>query len=217
MPHTKSFEELLSAMKRAAAALREADVPFLLGGGLACWARGGPRTEHDVDFFVRLEHADAALEALSREGMSAERPPEQWLVKAWDGEILVDVIYEPAGRVVDDAMFARADELDVHAVGMLVASLEDVIATKLLSIGEQNLDFSSPLETARALREQIDWDVVRGWTAESPYARAFFVLIEGLDIVPPAHASPNGRAASTSTAERMPTRRPSSTTGSRRT
>ena len=217
MPHTESFEELLTAMKRAAAALRDADVPFLLGGGLACWARGGPRTEHDVDFFLRPEHADAALEALSRAGMTVERPPERWLVKAWDGEILLDVIYEPAGRVVDDAMFARGEELDVHAVGMLVASLEDVIATKLMSIGEQNLDFSSPLETARALREQIDWDVVRGWTAESPYARAFFVLLEGLDIVPPGHPSPNGWAASTSTAERMPTSRPSSTTGKRRT
>jgi hypothetical protein len=217
MPHPESFEELLSAMKKAAGALRGADVPFLLGGGLASWARGGPRTEHDADFFVRPEHAGAALDALARSGMEVEQPPEQWLVKAWEGEILIDVIHEPAGRVVDDAMFARADELDVHAVGMLVASLEDVIATKLMSIGEQNLDFAAPLETARALREQIDWDVVRAWTTASAYARAFFVLIEGLDIVPPAGASPNGKGDYTSAVERMPMRRPSSTTGSRRT
>jgi hypothetical protein len=25
----------------------------MLGGGLAIWARGGPPTDHDVDFFVR--------------------------------------------------------------------------------------------------------------------------------------------------------------------
>ena len=59
-----NFPELLDAMKVAAAALRDAEVPYLLGGGLAAWARGGPPTEHDVDFFVREEDAERALEAL---------------------------------------------------------------------------------------------------------------------------------------------------------
>jgi hypothetical protein len=183
MPEAESFDQLLEAMKRAAAALREADVPFLLGGGLASWARGGPRTEHDVDFFVRPEHADAALVALGDVGMETERPPEQWLVKAYDDGILIDLIFEPSGHVVDDGMFERAEMLDVHAVRMQVAALEDVLATKLLSLREQNLDFAPALETARALREQIDWAHVRTVTADSPYARAFFTLLEGLDVI----------------------------------
>ena len=41
----------------------------MLGGGLAAWARGGPPTEHDVDFFVRHEDAERALEALVEAGM----------------------------------------------------------------------------------------------------------------------------------------------------
>ena len=49
----ENFPELIDSMKRAAAALRDAEVPYILGGGLAAWARGGPPTEHDVDFFVR--------------------------------------------------------------------------------------------------------------------------------------------------------------------
>ena len=40
------------------------------------------------------------------------------------------------------------------------------------------------LEIARALREQIDWDEVRERTASSPFAKAFFTLIEELGIVP---------------------------------
>ena len=190
MPQAESFDQLLDAMKRAAAALRESDVPFLLGGGLASWARGGPRTEHDVDFFVRPEHADAGLRALDDAGMETERPPEQWLFKAYDDGILIDLIFEPSGHVVDDGMFDRAEELDVHAVRMRVAALEDVLATKLLSLREQNLDFAPALETARALREQIDWAHVRTVTAESPYARAFFTLLEGLDVISPNGASP---------------------------
>jgi hypothetical protein len=37
------FADIEHALKRAAAALRERDIPFLLGGSLASWARGGPR------------------------------------------------------------------------------------------------------------------------------------------------------------------------------
>ena len=39
---------LLATMKRAAAALREAGIAFMLGGGLAIWARGGPERDHDL-------------------------------------------------------------------------------------------------------------------------------------------------------------------------
>jgi len=35
------FNDLLETLKHGAAALRGADVPFLLGGGLASWPRGG--------------------------------------------------------------------------------------------------------------------------------------------------------------------------------
>jgi hypothetical protein len=40
------------------------------------------------------------------------------------------------------------------------------------------------LELARSLREQIDWDEVRGRTAHSPFGKAFFTLIDELEIVP---------------------------------
>jgi hypothetical protein len=43
------FAELEATLKKAAAALREADVPFLLGGSLASWARGGPDTWHSLE------------------------------------------------------------------------------------------------------------------------------------------------------------------------
>ena len=39
------------------------------------------------------------------------------------------------------------------------------------------------IEPARALREQIDWGLVRSRSNDSPFARAFFTLVEGLAIV----------------------------------
>lgn len=181
-----SFDDLIDAMKRAAAALREAEVPHLLGGGLAAWARGGPPTEHDVDFFVRPADAERALEALEAAGMRPERPPEGWLLKAWHGGTLVDLIFRPSGGAIGDGHFERAERLEVMAQPMDVASLEDIMTTKLLSLSEQQPDYGSVLELARSLREQIDWEFVRERTESSPFACAFFTLVERLGIVEPA-------------------------------
>ncbi|HSO02495.1 MAG TPA: hypothetical protein VLS46_08195, partial [Gaiellaceae bacterium] len=114
------------------------------------------------------------------------RPPEGWLLKAYDGETLIDLIFDPAGGPVDDGFFARAEELEVAAQPLLVASLGDVLATKLLAINEQEPDLTSVLEIARSLREQIDWEFVRGRTGDAPFARAFFTLVEELGVVEPA-------------------------------
>jgi Uncharacterised nucleotidyltransferase len=183
MPDDQPFDQIKEALRRAAGALREAEVPFLLGGGLAVWARGGPRTGHDLDLMIKPQDAERALDVLERAGMRSEKPPEGWLYKAWDGDILIDLIFEPIGDPVDDAMFERAEELEVLAVPMLVMSLEDVMVTRLKTLDEHELDFERPLEFARSLREQIDWDDVRKRTDGSPYAKAFFTLIEELGIV----------------------------------
>jgi hypothetical protein len=186
---SESSAALTEALKQSAAALRRAGVPFLLGGGLACWARGGPQTDHDVDLFVRPGDAEAALAALAAAGMRTEHPPEDWLYKAWTADgALVDVIFAPSGGPVGDEHFARAEEREVVSTRMLVASLEDVLTTKLLALTEQEPDYGSVLELARALREQVDWAAVRAHTERSPFARAFFTLVEGLGIVEPVAA-----------------------------
>jgi hypothetical protein len=177
------FAAIEHALKRAAAALREADVPFLLGGSLASWARGGPETRHDLDLIIKPEDAERALETLQKAGMQPERPPEEWLLKAWDGDTLVDLIYCPKGLPVDDDLIARGEQLSVLGMDIRVMALEDVMATKLMALTEHSLRYESLLQIARALREQIDWPAVRARTEDSPFARAFFVLLEGLGIV----------------------------------
>ncbi len=66
------FEEFTLTLKKAVAAFREAHVPALLGGSLAIWARGGPETKHDLDFMVKPQDADRALQALVDVGMRPE-------------------------------------------------------------------------------------------------------------------------------------------------
>jgi hypothetical protein len=178
-----TFEELIAAMKKGAGVLQEADVPFILGGGLACWARGGPKTEHDVDFMIREEDVEHAVQAFEGAGYDTEKPPEGWLWKAWIDGCLVDLIFHPSGGPITQETIARAEVMEVVALRIPVATLEDVMSQKLLALTEQEPDYSSVLEIARALREQIDWAEVRRRTDDSPVAKAFFTLVEELGVV----------------------------------
>ena len=176
------FSDLLSAMKRGAAALRDEGIEFALAGGVAIYARGGPETEHDVDFVLRERDAERALEVLSDAGFRCEKPPEGWLYKVYDeNDAMIDLIFAPnnAPEVVDEIL-RRATDLEVYAITLKVMSVTDVLATKLLALKEHELDYESVLEIARACREQIDWDVLRERTRNYPYASAFFTLAEEL-------------------------------------
>jgi hypothetical protein len=186
------FADIEATLKKSAAALRAAGVPFLLGGSLASWARGGPETRHDLDLMIKREDVGRAVTALSEAGLRVDDPPEEWLVKAWDGDVLVDLIFSPKGLPIDDDVIARGDEMAVLSMQMRVMSIEDVLITKLMSITEHQLRYEGLLPIARALREQVDWAHVRAATAESPFARAFFVLLEGLEILPGGDAPQAG-------------------------
>jgi Uncharacterised nucleotidyltransferase len=180
--------EITETLKRAAAALRGADVPFALAGSVAAWARGGPAPCNDLDFAVREEDAERAERALAEYGMRTERPPEGWLLKAWDGDVLVDLIWDLEGLDDPSALLERAEQLSVQAVRMPVLRLDDVVVSMLCALDEHSLDYAGPLAIARALREQVNWRDVRERTAHSPYARGFLHLLGELDVVRPAAA-----------------------------
>jgi hypothetical protein len=133
---------------------------------------------------------ERALKVLTEKGYRAADPPEDWLVKVYDEDRLVDLIYRPSERPVDKAMLDRSDELPVGSVRMPVLPATDLLVNKLLAFAEHYCDFAAVLPLARALREQIDWAAVRAETAASPYAEAFLVLCERLELIP---AEPDDR------------------------
>ena len=180
----QSLESLGATLRTAAATLRDAGIRYALAGSLAAWARGGPAPQSDLDLMVAPDDAQAALKALEQAGMRPEHTPEEWLFKAWDGEVMIDLIFRPSGLDLDDEAFARADTISVLAVAMPVMAIEDVLVTKLFALDEHALDYAPLVAIARALREQIDWATLRARTEQSAYARAFFVLMADLGVAP---------------------------------
>jgi hypothetical protein len=179
----ESFDGIVEALRAAVPVLREAEIPFMLGGSMAVWAYGGPEPTNDLDLMVREVDAERALRALAAAGMRTEHPPEEWLVKAFYGDVLIDLIYGPRGLPITDEVLARAVERNLSALRVPVMALEDVLATKLLSLDEHQLDLSWLLQISRAVREQVDWDALRARTDESHYAAAFFTLVQRLGVV----------------------------------
>jgi hypothetical protein len=184
MRHSREFEALIDTLKIAVATLRDREVPFVLGGSLAAWARGGPEPQNDLDLMVKPPDADTAIAALADAGMRAERPPEEWLYKAWRGEVMIDLIFNPSGLEITDEVLGRADTVPVAAVATPVMALEDLLVTMLCAIDEHALDYSRLVAIARALREQIEWAQLENRTVHSPYAQAFFTLVRALGIAP---------------------------------
>ena len=178
------FGPILSTLRRSVALLREAGIPFIVGGSLAAWARGGPEVTNDLDLMVRPSDAERVLELLVDAGMRPERPPEEWLLKAWDGDVLVDIIFCTVEGEVTEEVIAHGEELTVTSMAMNVMGLEDMFALRLQTLNEHHLEYAGLLKMARALREQVDWDAVRARVRHTPYGMAFFTILEGLGVVP---------------------------------
>ena len=175
--------DLLAAMMHVAAALRDAEVPYLLAGSFAAWARGAPAHDTDLDIAVKREDVDRAVAALEAAGMKEKATPEEWLRKVCDGDVQVDLIFGPAGLDVDDATMERGDDIEVNGMTFRVMSVDDVMTTKLFAFKEHYLDYEDTLEMARTLREQIDWDELRARCADYAYAKPFFTLAEELGVI----------------------------------
>ena len=179
----EDMQPLIWTLKRVAYHLKQMGVPFALAGSFAVYARGGQPCDHDVDFLIKECDATAILTALVEVGFTAEVPPEGWLVKVYVDEHLVDLIYSPVQRPVTDETLADTDILSVNAVHMPVLSATELMIHKVLTYSPHYCDFARGLPLARSLREQIDWQRVRRETEHSPYAEAFLILLDRLEVV----------------------------------
>ncbi|CAM5633176.1 nucleotidyltransferase family protein [Streptomyces fumanus] len=179
-------QAILQAAKQVGALLKKTGLPFALAGSVAVYAHGGTQNlQHDVDFCIRPQDADAVAGALAEAGLTVYTPPEDWLLKATCLGQQVDLIFELAHEPVSTELLDRAEELSVDSVLMPVLSPTDLLGGLLAAFSEHHCDFGAVLPIARTLREKIDWDALRRARGDEPMPAAFFYILERLEIVPP--------------------------------
>jgi hypothetical protein len=182
-------DEIRDLLKRTAVALKEGDVPFALCGGYAAWVRGAPEPDHDADFLVPAAESERAAKVLADAGLEVHDPPEDWLAKVVSGNSFVDVLWRTCGHPVESDLIDRSEVLPVLSVHMPVLTATDIVSTKLHALDEHYCDFGRLLPVARALREQVDWAVVRREVADNDFAAVFLLLLERLGIVEETRAA----------------------------
>lgn len=176
-------DDLRDALKRAASALRAQGPDFALAGSYALWVFGGPEPVHDVDFVVAEPDTEKAAATLEEAGFRVERTPEDWLFKACvEEDFVIDVLHRLNGVPVDKETILAAEEYDVLAIRMRVLPPTEVLTEKLNSLNEHHCDFGALLPGVRAVRERLDWDHIRTATADNPFAAAFLVLADRLEL-----------------------------------
>jgi hypothetical protein len=175
---------LRRALKLSASALKADDVPFALAGGYALWAHGAPEPVHDVDLALTEQHVPAAVESLSAAGFTIERPPEDWLFKAYLDNDLVDVLHRMSGEPVEAELVESAVELELLGIRLPVLPPTPVMVAKLRSLSEHYCDFGALLPVIRAVREQLDWAALRQVGEENAFAEALLLVLDRLQIAP---------------------------------
>jgi hypothetical protein len=129
-------DAILDTLKRASSGLKDAGVKYALAGGCAAYARGAAPSLHDVDFVVTEHDIPAALEALREMGFTTAKPPEDWLVKAFDEGRLVDLIFKVSDQPVTDELLDRAEPMKASAMIVPVLEATDLVVSWLLPMSE---------------------------------------------------------------------------------
>jgi len=151
------FEVVLSD---TVAVLDREQVPYVFMGGIGAATRGRPRWTHDIDVFVRPEHAGRALRAFAAAGFRTETTYPDWLYKAFKHDILVDVIFKSLGGVLlDDEMLERASKEEFLGLPVCVMAPEDLLVVKAV-VHDEHMPRHWHDALAIVSRCDLDWDYV---------------------------------------------------------
>ena len=106
------------------------------------------------------------------------------MFKAYRDGAMVDVLHRLQGVPVDAELVGEATEFEVLGLRMPVLPPTEIMIAKLQSLSEHYCNFARQLPVVRAVREQLDWPRIRAETTDNPFAEAFLLLLERLELAP---------------------------------
>ena len=157
---SKTNRRLNDFYLRSMAVLRDADVPFLIGGAyvMEMCANVSRRTK-DFDLYVRPYHVDAALGALAHAGFNTEVTSPHWLAKARHGRDYVDLIFRAGNGLceVDDSWFARAHDDELLGLPVKLCAPEEMIWMKAYIMERERFDGADIAHLLVSCGDKLDW------------------------------------------------------------
>lgn len=145
-------------------ALRQAGVPFLLGGGFALATFTGRwRDTKDIDFYIMPQAREAAVAALVQAGFTDyfKRVPydRKWIHRSVRSDVIVDLIWAMANQRarVDEQWFHRANTTVLRGEPLQVVPMEEFIWCKLYILQRDHCDWTDLFNLFHTHIGRIDW------------------------------------------------------------
>lgn len=184
-------EPLVATLAEFAGVLERASIDHALIGGLAVAVHGRPRYSVDVDFLVRPEDAQRALDAAGDAGFDTDPINPHWIYKATKNDVLVDIIFKTRGDVyLDEEMVRRIERRSFRGVDVAVIAPEDLLVIKALVHDEETPRHWWDALAILTRGRDLDWDYVVRRAVKGPhrvlallhYARSLGIVVPPLPL-----------------------------------
>jgi hypothetical protein len=169
-------------------ALREQDVPFVVGGGFAfSHYTDVHRYKKDLDVFVRPDDIEWALAVLADAGYRSQLIAPHWLGKAFCDDSFVDLVFSSGNGVaiVDNEWIENAEGASVLDVPCLLSPVEEMIWSKAFVQERERFDGADITHLIRARGDRLDWE--RLFRRFDPHWHVLFSHLVSFRFVYPSH------------------------------
>lgn len=146
--------------RRIVVALKDAHVPFLVGGAYALkHYTSVARETKDLDLFIRPKDVEYALDTISVAGYRTEITFSHWIGKAFYDEYVVDLIFNSGNGIseVDDAWFDHASKDEIFGISVLMNPAEEMIWSKAFIMERERFDGADTMHLLLAYGDRLDW------------------------------------------------------------
>lgn len=190
-----SFQEFL---KMILYVLEKSDIDYMVGGAVAVWPWGEPRSTQDIDIVIQLgvDH----INTLSKELEKVEifLPPDIIMENLYEtrGDPPINAIHGTSGYKAEMFLVREGDELRKAAfkrrvkvdfgpeVGeIFIHSPEDLIIYKMLyySLSQQTKHIRDIGSILKTMGEQLDREYIKRWAEEKQLISIWQEILQELD------------------------------------
>jgi hypothetical protein len=177
-------EAAFTVYQQATDALDRADIPYVIGGGLAVRAYGRTRFSKDMDVFLSPHRIGASLNVLNEAGFHTRDTDASWLYKAIKGDVLVDLIVRTTGDIrLEFEAVRRGRWVELQRRPFFVMGPEDLLLRKIFSEAEGRPDWYDALSMLQTPIPAFDWpyfvDLAERYGAERVLSMLLFAATAG--------------------------------------
>lgn len=160
MTPTDLDPKTLETYKVALELITAADIPFLVGGGLAFQRyTEHPRGFHDLDIFCKAGDYPKILQILEEKGFSTVIQDEKWIAKATKNKVQIDFIFSTPNNVqtVEDSWFANGQKGELFGTDVAFLGPDELLWSKLYVQDANKYDGPDVHHLILKLGDTLDW------------------------------------------------------------